>query len=203
MGYAYEKNGAAIYERSFAIIRAEADLSRFDADEEKVAVRMIHASGMVDLAGDIIFAPGFAKAAKAALRNGAPILCDARMVSEGVTRARLPADNPVICTLQDLRVPDLAAQMGTTRSAAAMELWRPHLEGAVIAIGMAFRALNGRKSVTASVSCAVSTTGRERWLSTPARPWPGICLITGSTPPSIRPWAASRPRSMTICASSP
>ena len=137
MGYAYEKNGAAIYERSFAIIRAEADLARFDADEEKVAVRMIHASGMVDLAGDIIFAPGFAKAAKAALRDGAPILCDARMVSEGVTRARLPADNPVICTLQDPRVPDLAAQMGTTRSAAAMELWRPHLEGAVIAIGNA------------------------------------------------------------------
>jgi precorrin-8X/cobalt-precorrin-8 methylmutase len=133
----YEKDGAAIYERSFAIIRAEADLARFDADEERVAVRMIHACGMVDLARDIIFSPGFARAGKAALRAGAPILCDVRMVSEGLTRARLPADNRVICTLQDPRVPDLAQRMGTTRSAAAMELWRDDIEGAVVAIGNA------------------------------------------------------------------
>jgi precorrin-8X/cobalt-precorrin-8 methylmutase len=137
MTYEYEKNGAAIYERSFAIIRAEADLARFDADEERVAVRMIHACGMVDLTRDIVFSPGFASAAKAALRAGAPILCDARMVSEGVTRARLPAGNRVICTLQDPRVVDLAKSMGTTRSAAAMELWREDLGGAVVAIGNA------------------------------------------------------------------
>jgi precorrin-8X/cobalt-precorrin-8 methylmutase len=133
----YEKDGAAIYERSFAIIRAEADLARFDADEERVAVRMIHACGMVDLARDIVFSPGFARAGKAALRAGAPILCDVRMVSEGLTRARMPADNRVICTLQDPRVPDLAQRMGTTRSAAAMELWRDDIEGAVVAIGNA------------------------------------------------------------------
>jgi precorrin-8X/cobalt-precorrin-8 methylmutase len=137
MTYEYEKNGAAIYERSFAIIRAEADLAQFDADEERVAVRMIHACGMVDLTRDIVFSPGFARAAKTALRAGAPILCDARMVSEGVTRARLPAGNRVICTLQDPRVVDLAARMGTTRSAAAMELWREDLDGAVVAIGNA------------------------------------------------------------------
>ncbi len=137
MTYEYEKNGAAIYERSFAIIRAEADLARFDADEERVAVRMIHACGMVDLTRDIVFSPGFASAGKTALKAGAPILCDARMVSEGVTRARLPADNRVICTLQDPRVVDLAKSMGTTRSAAAMELWRDDLEGAVVAIGNA------------------------------------------------------------------
>lgn len=137
MSYDYEKNGAAIYARSFAIIRAEAELARFDADEERVAVRMIHACGMVDLAGDIVFAPGFARAAKDALAAGAPILCDARMVAEGVTRARLPADNRVICTLQDADVPALAAKLGTTRSAAAMELWRRHIAGAVVAIGNA------------------------------------------------------------------
>jgi precorrin-8X/cobalt-precorrin-8 methylmutase len=141
MPYAYETDGAAIYRQSFAIIRAEADLARFDPEEERVAVRMIHAAGMVGLEAHIRMAPGFAAAARAALQGGAPILCDARMVSEGVTRARLPADNPVICTLHDPETPALAARLGTTRSAAALELWRPHLAGAVVAVGNAPTAL--------------------------------------------------------------
>ncbi|RJK99361.1 precorrin-8X methylmutase, partial [Paracoccus siganidrum] len=141
MPYDYEKDGAAIYRQSFATIRAEADLARFDADEEPVAVRMIHAAGLVGLERDIRFTPGMAAAARAALAAGAPILCDARMVSEGVTRPRLPAGNAVICTLNDPRVPDMAQAMGNTRSAAALELWRPHLAGAVVAIGNAPTAL--------------------------------------------------------------
>ena len=141
MPYEYETDGAAIYRQSFATIRAEADLDRFDADEEQVAVRMIHAAGLVGLERDIRFSPGFVPAARAALEAGAPILCDARMVSEGVTRKRLPKDNDVICTLQDAAVPGLAAEMGNTRSAAALELWRPKLEGAVVAIGNAPTAL--------------------------------------------------------------
>lgn len=141
MPHTYEKDGAAIYKESFSIIRAESDLARFDADEEQVAVRMIHAAGMVDLAPYIHFSPGFVTAARAALNNGAPIFCDARMVSEGVTRKRLPADNDVICTLWDPKTPELAAQMNNTRSAAALELWRPRLEGAVVAIGNAPTAL--------------------------------------------------------------
>jgi precorrin-8X/cobalt-precorrin-8 methylmutase len=141
MPYDYEKDGAAIYAESFATIRAEADLARFDAEEEPVAVRMIHAAGMVELAPRIRFSPGAAAAGRAALAAGAPILCDARMVSEGVTRARLPADNAVVCTLQDDGVRDLAQRMGTTRSAAALELWRDRLAGAVVAIGNAPTAL--------------------------------------------------------------
>ncbi|MEL6204005.1 MAG: precorrin-8X methylmutase [Pseudomonadota bacterium] len=141
MPYAYEKDGAAIYAESFATIRAESDLAGFDADEEQVAVRMIHAAGMVGLAGHIRFSPGAAAAGRAALAAGAPILCDARMVSEGVTRARLPASNEVVCTLQAPEVPDLAAHLATTRSAAALELWRPRLGGAVVAIGNAPTAL--------------------------------------------------------------
>ena len=141
MPHKYETNGAAIYLQSFAMIRAEADLARFTAEEEIVAVRMIHAAGMVDLAAHIRFSPGFAIAARTALEAGAPILCDARMVSEGITRTRLPANNPVICTLHDREVADMAAQMGNTRSAAALELWRPHLAGAVVAIGNAPTAL--------------------------------------------------------------
>ena len=141
MPHDYEKDGAAIYRQSFATIRAEADLARFDADEEPVVVRMIHAAGLVGLERDVAFTPGMATAARAALAAGAPILCDAHMVSEGVTRARLPADNAVICTLRDPRVPDMAAGMGNTRSAAALELWRPHLAGAVVAIGNAPTAL--------------------------------------------------------------
>ncbi|MBW6526088.1 precorrin-8X methylmutase [Sphingomonas sp. RHCKR7] len=138
---AHETDGAAIYRQSFAIIRAEADLARFSAAEEPVAVRMIHAAGLVALARDIRFSPGFAAVARAALAAGAPILCDARMVSEGVTRARLPADNAVVCTLHDPTVPTLAAALRTTRSAAALELWRPHLAGALVAIGNAPTAL--------------------------------------------------------------
>jgi precorrin-8X/cobalt-precorrin-8 methylmutase len=137
----YVRDGAEIYRRSFAIIRAEADLARFTAEEEKVAVRIIHACGMVEVSTDIHFTPGAVAAAKAALQAGAPILCDARMVADGVTRARLPSDNPVICTLADPSVSGLAAAMGTTRSAAAMELWRPHLSGAIVAIGNAPTAL--------------------------------------------------------------
>jgi len=137
----YLRNGAAIYERSFAIIRAEADLSRFTPEEAEVAVRMIHAAGQVEVAGLIEFAPEFVSAARKALRGGAPILCDSEMVAHGVTRARLPAKSEVICTLRDPRVPDLAAKLGTTRSAAALELWRDKLARAVIAIGNAPTAL--------------------------------------------------------------
>ena len=141
MPYAFETDGAAIYRQSFATIRAEADLTRFSPDEEPVVVRMIHAAGMVGLEAHIRFTPGMASSARAALQNGAPILCDARMVSEGITRARLPASNRVICTLDDPNVPTLAGNMQTTRSAAALELWRPHLEGAIVAIGNAPTAL--------------------------------------------------------------
>ena len=137
----YETDGAAIYRQSFAMIRAEADLARFAPDEEQVAVRMIHAAGMVGLEAHVRFSPGFVAAARGALDAGAPILCDARMVSEGVTRKRLPRDNAVICTLHDPEVPALAAAIGNTRSAAALELWRPHLGGAVVAIGNAPTAL--------------------------------------------------------------
>jgi precorrin-8X/cobalt-precorrin-8 methylmutase len=141
MPYAYETDGAAIYAESFATIRAEADLARFDPDEERVTVRMIHAAGLVGLEAHVRFTPGMVTAARAALGNGAAILCDTRMVSEGITRKRLPADNPVICTLHDAEVPALAAGLSTTRSAAALELWRPHLAGALVAIGNAPTAL--------------------------------------------------------------
>lgn len=141
MPHVYETDGAAIYRQSFATIRAEADLARFSAEEEPVAVRMIHAAGMVELAPYVRFSPGFAEGARKALTDGAPILCDARMVSEGITRARLPADNPIICTLNDAQVPGMAKTMSNTRSAAALELWRPHLAGAVVAIGNAPTAL--------------------------------------------------------------
>lgn len=137
----YIRDGAAIYERSFAIIRAEADLSRFTPEQADVAVRMIHACGRVDAADFIGFSPDLVPAARGALQSGAPILCDAQMVAHGVTRARLPASNEVICTLRDERVPVLAARLGTTRSAAALELWRDRLDGAVVAIGNAPTAL--------------------------------------------------------------
>jgi precorrin-8X/cobalt-precorrin-8 methylmutase len=141
MPHTYQTDGAAIYLESFATIRAEADLARFTPEEEVVVVRMIHAAGMVGLERHVRFSPGMAIAARAALEAGAPILCDARMVSEGITRPRLPAGNQVISTLQDPRVPDMAKAMGNTRSAAALELWRPHLKGAVVAIGNAPTAL--------------------------------------------------------------
>ncbi|WP_433754870.1 precorrin-8X methylmutase [Nocardia sp. CA-135398] len=137
----YVTDGVEIYRRSFAMIRAEADLGRFPLDVAQVVVRMIHGCGQVDLAGDVAFSPGVVVAARDALRAGAPILCDAQMVASGVTRKRLPADNDVICTLGDPRVPELAAAMGNTRSAAALELWRDRLAGAVVAIGNAPTAL--------------------------------------------------------------
>ena len=141
MPYNYETDGAAIYAESFSTIRAEAKLDHFEQNEEPVAVRMIHAAGMVGLEAHIRFSPGVVVEARAALEAGAPILCDARMVSEGVTRKRLPRANDVICTLNEPHVPALAASLGTTRSAAALELWRPYLEGAVVAIGNAPTAL--------------------------------------------------------------
>ncbi|MER7670296.1 precorrin-8X methylmutase [Kitasatospora sp. NPDC096128] len=133
----YEKDGASIYRQSFATIRAEADLAALPADVSQVAVRMIHACGMTDLVEDLVYSPGVVASARAALRAGAPILCDVNMVASGVTRKRLPADNEVICTLTDPSVPELARAMGNTRSAAAMELWLPRLEGAVVAVGNA------------------------------------------------------------------
>ncbi|MEU3604089.1 precorrin-8X methylmutase [Streptomyces sp. NPDC035033] len=139
--YEYEKDGVEIYRRSFATIRAEADLGGMPDDVATVAVRMIHACGMTDLVRDIAYSPGVVASARAALRAGAPILCDAQMVASGVTRKRLPADNEVLCALSDPAVPALAAELGTTRSAAALELWRDRLEGSVVAIGNAPTAL--------------------------------------------------------------
>ena len=139
--YEYERDGAEIYRRSFAMIRAEADLRRFRDEEARVAVRIIHACGMVDVAGDIAFAPGAVRAAKLALNAGAPVFCDAQMVAHGITRARLPMHNEVICTLPHPDVPGLAARLGTTRSAAALELWRDRLDGSVVVIGNAPTAL--------------------------------------------------------------
>jgi precorrin-8X/cobalt-precorrin-8 methylmutase len=139
--HAYIRDGAAIYERSFGIIRAEADLKRFLPEEERLAVRIIHASGMVEIARDIVFSPGVVATARETLNRGAPILCDSKMVANGITRARLPANNEVICTLDDPRVPELARDIGNTRTAAAMELWRDRLGGALVAIGNAPTAL--------------------------------------------------------------
>lgn len=137
----YEKDGAAIYRASFATIRAEADLGGLPADVSRVAVRMIHACGMVDLVKDLGYSPEVVSRARAALLAGAPVLCDAQMVASGVTRKRLPAGNEVVCTLSDPGVPELARRMGTTRSAAALELWRDRLEGSVVAVGNAPTAL--------------------------------------------------------------
>jgi precorrin-8X/cobalt-precorrin-8 methylmutase len=137
----YIRDGAEIYRRSFATIRAEADLAGLPEDVARVAVRMIHACGMVDLVSDIAYSPDVVRAARAALLDGAPVLCDAHMVASGVTRKRLPADNEIICTLSDPSVPGLASTLDNTRSAAAMELWRDKLEGSVVAIGNAPTAL--------------------------------------------------------------
>ncbi len=137
----YIRDGAAIYARSFSIIRAEADLGRFSKEEERVAVRIIHACGMVELARHIVMSPSFANDAAAALRNGAAILCDSMMVAHGITRARLPANNEVICTLRDPRVAELAKKIDNTRTAAAMQLWLPHLAGALVVVGNAPTAL--------------------------------------------------------------
>ncbi len=137
----YIRDGAAIYERSFATIRAEAELSRFSPEEARVAVRVIHACGVVGITEDLQFSPSFTAAARAALLAGAPILCDAKMVAHGITRARLPAGNEVICTLDAAETPGIAARIGNTRSAAALELWGPRLGGALVAIGNAPTAL--------------------------------------------------------------
>ncbi|MEU8486644.1 MULTISPECIES: precorrin-8X methylmutase [unclassified Streptomyces] len=139
--FEYEKSGAEIYRRSFATIRAEADLGGMPAEVAQVAVRMIHACGMVDLAGDLAYSPDVAVRAREALRGGAPVLCDVSMVASGITRKRLPADNEVVCTLSDPSVPALAERLGTTRSAAALELWRERMGGAVVAVGNAPTAL--------------------------------------------------------------
>ncbi len=137
----YEKDGNAIYAESFAMIRRESDLARFDELTEPVVVRMIHSCGQTDLPADVAHTPGFARAAREALKAGAPIITDANMVAYGVTRARLPKDNEVICLIRDERVAPLAQELGTTRSAAAFELLRDRLEGAVVAIGNAPTAL--------------------------------------------------------------
>lgn len=137
----YIRDGNAIYQKSFATIRAEANLSILPPDLEVVAVRLIHACGMTDIVSDLAYSEDVVKIGRAALKNGAKILCDAQMVANGVTRKRLPANNPVICTLNEPEVPELAQQIGNTRSAAAIELWRSHMEGAIIAIGNAPTAL--------------------------------------------------------------
>jgi precorrin-8X/cobalt-precorrin-8 methylmutase len=137
----YVRDGAEIYRRSFAAIRAEADLTRFPADVARVVVRMIHSCGMTDLPADVGYSDGVVKAARDALLGGAPVLCDAQMVASGITRPRLPAGNEVVCTLSDPAVPSLAGRLGTTRSAAALDLWAPRLAGAVVAIGNAPTAL--------------------------------------------------------------
>lgn len=168
MPQVYETDGATIYRQSFATIRSEADLARFAPDEEPVVVRMIHAAGLVGLEKHVRFSGGMVASARAALERGAPILCDARMVSEGITRARLPADNDVLCTLHDAGVRELAEKLSTTRSAAAVELWRPHLEGSVVAIGNAptalFHLLNMLEDTTcprpaAIIGCPVGFVG--------------------------------------------
>ncbi|WP_137872483.1 precorrin-8X methylmutase [Rhodococcus sp. Q] len=163
----YIRDGAEIYRQSFATIRAESDLSRFPADVAQVVVRMIHACGQVDLTSDVAFTPGVVSAARGALRSGAPIFCDATMVASGVTRKRLPANNDVVCMLGDPRVPVIAERLGNTRSAAALELWGPKLEGAVVAIGNAPTALfhlldmidQGAPKPAAIIGCPVGFIG--------------------------------------------
>jgi precorrin-8X/cobalt-precorrin-8 methylmutase len=155
----YLKDGAEIYRRSFATIRAEADLSRFTSEEEHVAVRMIHACGMVEIAADIVFSDGAVDQARRALRQGAPILCDSKMLARGVIAARLPRSNEVICTLDDPSAASLAQQLGTTRSAAAIELWQGRLDGAIAAIGNAptalFHLLDMLDEITARPACII------------------------------------------------
>ena len=137
----YLRDGARIYERSFAVIRAEADLSRFSSEQADIVLRMVHACGCVEITDRIVFGPGLVAEARAALSHGAPILCDSEMVAHGITRARLPAKNDVVCTLRDRRVARLAQELRTTRSAAALELWKERLGGALVAIGNAPTAL--------------------------------------------------------------
>ncbi|WP_010542200.1 precorrin-8X methylmutase [Dietzia alimentaria] len=165
--YDYIDDGPAIYLDSFATIRRETDLSGLPADAEKLAVRMVHGTGQTDLVDDLRVHPLLVKAARGALESGAPILCDAHMVASGVTRARLPQDNDVVCTLRDPRVPEMAAQMGTTRSAAALGLWADRLDGSVVAIGNAPTALfhllemllDGAPRPAAIIGCPVGFIG--------------------------------------------
>ena len=189
MPYSYKKNAAAIYAESFATIRAEADLARFTSAEELVVVRMIHAAGMVGLAPFVQFTTDFALVARAALEGGAPILCDTRMVSEGITRTRLPADNQVICTLHDPQVRQMAEDAGNTRSAVSLELWRPYLAGAVVAIGNAptalFHLLNMLEDVScprpaAIIGCPVGFVGaKESKAALMAAPPVPSCVVEG------------------------
>jgi precorrin-8X/cobalt-precorrin-8 methylmutase len=155
----YLRDGAEIYRRSFATIRAEADLARFSRDEEHVAVRMIHACGMVEIAADLVFSHEAVAQARHALSRGAPILCDSKMLARGVIAARLPRGNEVICKLDDPSVPSLAQKLGTTRSAAALELWRDRLDGAIAAIGNAptalYRLLDMLDEISARPACIV------------------------------------------------
>jgi precorrin-8X/cobalt-precorrin-8 methylmutase len=139
--YEYERDGDEIYRKSFATIRTEADLAGLPDDVARVVVRMIHACGQVDLVADVAFSPAVVERARGALNTGAPVLCDAQMVASGITRRRLPRDNEVVCTLNDPRTPRLAEELGTTRTAAALELWGDRLDGAVVAIGNAPTAL--------------------------------------------------------------
>ncbi len=159
-GFDYVRDGAEIYRRSFAMIRAEAELSGFPADLAQVVVRMIHSCGMTDLPRDVGYSAGLVRDARAALRGGAPILCDAQMVAAGITRARLPAGNEVVCTLRDPAVAELAAQLGTTRSAAAVDLWGERLDGAVVAIGNAPTALFRLLEITGLENTGPEITGR-------------------------------------------
>jgi precorrin-8X/cobalt-precorrin-8 methylmutase len=157
--YTYLRDGAEIYRRSFATIRAESDLARFTRDEEHVAVRMIHACGMVDIAADIVFSVGAVGHAQHALRQGAPILCDSKMLARGIIMARLRHNNEVVCTLDDPAAPSLAQKLATTHSAAALELWKDRLDGAIVAIGNAptalFRLLDMLDESPARPACIV------------------------------------------------
>jgi precorrin-8X/cobalt-precorrin-8 methylmutase len=157
--YTFLRDGAEIYRRSFATIRAESDLARFNRDEEHVAVRMIHACGMIEIACDLVFSIGAVAHARHALRQGSPILCDSKMLARGIIAARLPKANEVVCTLEDPSVPSLAQKLGTTRSAAALELWRERLDGAVVAIGNAptalFHLLDMLDETTARPACII------------------------------------------------
>ena len=175
-GFDYVRDGAEIYRRSFATIRAEAELDRFPADVAQVVVRMIHACGMTDLPRDVAYSAGVIAHARAALRGGAPVLCDAHMVAAGITRSRLPAGNEVVCTLGDPATAALAARLGTTRSAAAVDLWADRLDGAVVAIGNAPTALFRLLEITGPDRSAAGGGDRHpgRASSAPrnrSRPW--------------------------------
>lgn len=165
--YAYDDDGASIYADSFAAIRAEASFDHLPPEAEKVAVRMVHGTGRIDLARDLVVHPRLVSAAAEALGAGAPILADSHMVASGVTRARLPRDNDVVCLLRDQRVPALAREWGTTRSAAAVSLWGDRMAGAVVAIGNAPTALfhllemllDGAPRPAAIIGCPVGFIG--------------------------------------------